>query len=487
MALNNIPNITRPGTYFEIDFSAGGSLSTQLPNDILYIGSRLSTGTVAAGVPVQIVGRRDHEIYFGVGSQLAGAIERGRGSCPAGQTIRQWAVALDDAGGGAAAEGDITFTGTATSNGTARIWIAGRRVEVGIPSGTAAAAIPALLAAEDHSKAPAALTDGGTGELTVTARNVGVFGNDIDIRHDELALPAGITAAVTPMANGATNPSISPNTIAAIAALNPKRIVLCYADSTNVDALVDELVARAGYDREQFARGFIGLRGTASAAITYAGDYNSQYLTIALFSASPAPPWEIAAAFAVVDASLADPSANRNNLPIRGLPVPNIEDHLSFSEENNALAAGVALVDFNDTGDVKILRHVTTYTEDDDGNPDDTWQDSSKVNTMWACAFTGDRYFTQKWGDAKLADDGVKPRPGKKIMTPRRLVTETMTVFDRIWVDEGWVEEGSRSTFLSTLLTQRSTLSSTRIDGRALPNLIEPLNVIAFAIAPSSE
>ncbi len=476
MALTTITSILRPGVFIEFDPTAAGSSIPALPNKIVYIGSRLTTGTVAAGVVRQIINDSDGDVFWGTGSHLANMIEVGRKATPSGQIIEQYAVALDD--DGTAAAGSIAFTGPTTAAGTLRIRIGGRPLAVNVPSGTAASAVPALLIALDHARFPVALTDGTGGVLTITARNEGVIGNDISILVDEL--PAGLTYVTTAMASGATNPSIA-TALTAIAGLAPQRICMGYSDSTNIGLLNVELAARADWSREQYAHGIVGLRSSSSSAITTGGTYNSRFLILALFSASPAPPWEIAAWTTMVDASIEDPSGNRDGATGVGLAAPATELRLASPTEELVLRAGVTVLRADDYGNVFIVRMVTTYKTNAQSVADPSWRDSTTGMTMWALAYTTDVHFSTKWAGAKIADDSSLPPPiGHKILTPSRTRKEMLLVWDDIWVPSAWVEDGKRAAFEAQLQTMRNATDVNRMDIFARPDIINSLHVIAI-------
>lgn len=481
MAITTIPPLNVPGTYFVIDPSGAITGSPALPNSVLYIGSRLSAGTVDALEIRQIITDTDAEAFFGVGSHIAQMIEKGRGTGPSGQVIKQWAISLDDAGGGAAAAGDITFTGTSTEAGTLGYMIGGREIRVGIPSGTAAAAVPALAVAADHTRLAATPTDGTGGVLDFDARNAGEIGNDIDIRMTE-ELPAGLSEVITGMTGGATNPLLTA-AITAIKGLTVQRIVLGYSDTTSVDAIVAELVARESFIREQYGRAFVGLAGSSSSAIAYAAGYNSRFLTLMLSSLSPMPPWEVAAWLTMVDASISDPSGNRDHATGLGFVHPTITARLGFSDHEALIVGGVTPLVGDDFGDVmEVVRHVTTYKQNAGGFPDKTYQDATTSDTLWALTFTADFRLTTLYGDFKVADDPVSDIPGQSILTPNRLITALLLIYDDIWVANGWVEEAGRSAYQEALVAERNKSDVGRLDSFIRPNLTNSLHVIAIQV-----
>ena len=198
-----------PFTYVEIDPSRGGSGAVRFRT--LLIGQRLAAGTVAAEMPVPIGDALDGRTKFGAGSMLAVMIESFRRNNPNGQL---WAVALDDASGAAAATTTITVSSAATGAGTIALYIAGRRVSVGIPGATAvndvATAInDAIVAAGAGATGVLPVTSASSAAVvTLTNRNRGAA-LDIDVRHSYQAdetLPPGVALTIAAGTAGATDP-----------------------------------------------------------------------------------------------------------------------------------------------------------------------------------------------------------------------------------------------------------------------------------------
>ena len=160
ITFNQVPtNALVPFTYVEIDPARAGSGGAGFQS--LLIGQRLAAGTVAAGVPVPVGGAVQARSLFGAGSMLALMCEAFRRQNPIGQL---WGVALADAAGGVAGTTMITVTSAATGAGTIALYIAGRRVPVGIASGAATTAIATAI-----DTAVKAAGGGTTGVLPVTS------------------------------------------------------------------------------------------------------------------------------------------------------------------------------------------------------------------------------------------------------------------------------------------------------------------------------
>jgi hypothetical protein len=115
---------------------------------------------------------------------------------------------LADDGAGVAATGTIVFTGPATAAGTLPIYIGEEIVNVGVTSGMASTAIATAVGAAINANPylPVTWRRCPTSTVTLTAKNKGLAGNDIQINiayggaPAGKSVPAGVTATITAMA-----------------------------------------------------------------------------------------------------------------------------------------------------------------------------------------------------------------------------------------------------------------------------------------------
>ncbi|HMI89806.1 MAG TPA: hypothetical protein VK509_00505, partial [Polyangiales bacterium] len=172
---------------------------------VLIIGLRLSTGGALAHTLNPIVGELDGDALFDSNSQLAAMTRAFR---RVNTTAKVIAAAVDENAGGVAATGTILLSGTSTKEGTLRVRVGDARVDVNIPSGTAAAAAAALLNTALGLKERLPVTAGvASATVTTTHRSKGTSGNDITLEVE--LIPAGLSPTVTQPANGATDPSLA--------------------------------------------------------------------------------------------------------------------------------------------------------------------------------------------------------------------------------------------------------------------------------------
>lgn len=197
-----------------VDNVSFGPPSANVPSKILIIATYAPAKTLVVDeVPVQVFSPEDAGSQFGFGfaaHRLAIAAFKG------GQGIPVFIQPQAEAGAAAAAVGEVDFTGTTgVIAGTLHMYIGGDYVPVAVTDAMSIedltdACVTAITAktelAVDGAKHAA------TFELDLTAKTKGTFGNFISIAFNLGAgqvLPTGVTAAVTPMATGATDPDIT--------------------------------------------------------------------------------------------------------------------------------------------------------------------------------------------------------------------------------------------------------------------------------------
>jgi phage tail sheath gpL-like len=128
--------------------------------------------------------------------------------------VETWVIPQAEAGGSAAAAGDIDFVGsTGIEAGTVWLYIAGIAASFTVISGDTADIVATKAAAAINAIKELPVTAIATTTVVdITSKSKGTWGNDITLRFNIKAgeaLPVGITAAVTDMAAGAGDPDIA--------------------------------------------------------------------------------------------------------------------------------------------------------------------------------------------------------------------------------------------------------------------------------------
>jgi phage tail sheath gpL-like len=478
ISFNLIPNLLlTPGAYIEYDSSRGVQGLALLPKRAVIIGSRLSTGTVAAGVLTQILSPDDGDRYFGRGSQLAAAC---RAYKKANRLTEVWAVSLTDAG--TAATKTITITGPATSDGTLHFLVGGRPVDVAVTNAQTATQIAtavdtafALYEADWlYTFAPAA------GVVTGTARNANAASQNFDIRlnyyeGDARDMPSGVAVVVADGVAGATNPTVA----TAITAIGDEWFttwVSLYSDTANVAIIEAELEDRWGPEDQQDGKCFYSIPGTHGDITTIVSARNSPFSCMLAQGTSPTPPCEVAAILGAVWDTESDPARPRQTLKLPGMLSPARSSLFTRAERNLLLEDGAATFKTDVSGNCFIERTVTTYKTNANGVGDTTFRDLETLDTLAAIRYTTRARITTKYPRHKLADDGTAYGPGQAVVTPSVIKSEIIALF-REWEALAWVEDGAQ--FKEELIVERNASDRNRMDARMGPNFINQFRVFA--------
>lgn len=484
VTFNQIPSgIRTPGIFTEFDGSGALQGTPAKPHTALLIGLRASTGTVAEKVPTQIIGTLDGDGFFGVGSPLA---EMSRAFKAANPRTKLIAIGLNEVGAGVVASGKIEFGGTATKAGTVSAYIGGRLVRAAVAVGDDGADVALALAAaiDADARLPVGADVGGGGaedECIITAKLKGPHGNDIALelnREQDEALPAGITATITPMASGATAATVA-DAIGVFGDVQFDTIATMFNDSTNLGLLETELARRWGPMVSLEGHAFAGITGNASAAIAATTSRNSPHVTIMPTLSSPTPPWLMAAVVAAADAGESDPGRPRHTLPLVGIVAPKTGLAPIRETRDLLLHSGLSTYKVDAGGNVIIERLITSYRKNALNVDDPTYLDITTMRTLAYLRWSWNLRIAVKYPRHKLANDGTNFAPGSKVVTPSVMRGEALSWFREM--EFATHVEGFEQ-FKRDLVVMRSPSDPNRLDLVLNPDLVNQLGVVATQI-----
>lgn len=417
MAANIFPGVWLiPGTWTRVQPGGPQGVGARRHRALLS-GVRLSSGTVAALVCVQVTAESQAADYFGEGSQLAAMIRAFKRNAP---TVELWAIGQAEDAGGTASAGTLTISGTATESGTLPLYIGGVRVPVAIANGDVATAVATAVNAAINARTLLPVTSGvAAAVVTTTCRWKGVSGDDIDIRigyYQGERAPAGISVAVVAMTGGATDPDFAD----VVAALDPDlafdTIAIGSSAAANLTALEDELADRAGTLRAIPGQAFVAVRKAYAATQAITDAHNSESLTIGCVALTPSTPWECAAADAASDAIVDDLNAPRRGDQLIGILPPAPGDGHSRTERNLLLQDGGSTF-VEASGRYVVERRITTYQETD-GAEDASYRDIGTRRVLNFLRADLADFFTLRFRKHKLGPDGTLVAPGVRLATP---------------------------------------------------------------------
>lgn len=473
-----------PLFYAELDASRANTAARAQRS--LLIGQKTVAGTLAPNAPVVAQSEADAIAAAGPGSVLAGMMRAYRQNDPSGEV---WLLPISDDGGAQAATGTLTITGSTTAAGALALYIAGTPVSVPLAGGQSAAQVAAVVAAAINAVSAVPVTAGAAaGVVTLTAKNKGLLGNDIDLRVNFAGAaagevtPAGIGVAIAPMANGATNPSLT----TALTNLQdmPFDFIVCSltdaASMTAIAALLSDASGRWAWSSQVYGHCFVAYRGTAGAAASFATGLNNQHVSVVPFTDSPTPTWKWAAAFAgAAAASLRnDPGLPLQTLSVADVLAPPLASRFSLQIRNATLLYGGCstwTVDAN--GAVAIENMVTSYVTNANGQADDSYL---QIETLFLLMFVLRRMsdlVSTKYARVKLAADGVRLLQGSNVVTPSIIKADLVAAYRQLEA-EGMVQDSAA--FAANLVVEKNAKNPNRVDVLYPAVLVNQLRTFAM-------
>jgi phage tail sheath gpL-like len=476
----------------EVDASAAFQPSGQ--RRALIIAQRTSAGAVAEGVPTQLPSEAAAITAFGVGSIMHLTAKAFRANNSITELV---GIGVDDVGV-AYAEGTITFGGTATAAGTVYLYIAGQRVLVDVPNGTAFGAVATAATAAINLVVNLPVTAAAPvgGAIVLAAKNAGTLGNSIDVRVNYLGpdggeeLPAGITFALT-AAMGVTTPGaadpVLTTTIAAMGEDPYHWIVLAQNDTTGLAAMRAELndssTGRWGPMRGLYGHMFYGYSAASASALgTYGNTLDttgSQHFTMVGATSSPTPPWEWAGEWGgVASLSLnANPARPLQTLALATVKAPASASRYTLTERNTLLFDGAATWTVDAGGTVHIERSITTYQSNAAGSADAAYLDVQTLATLQLMLEEMSATILATYPRHVLVDNDTRVGAGTPIVTPSAIEGLIVALY-REWMFRGLAE--NIDAFKAALIVERNATDPNRVDVLFPPDLANQLRVIGL-------
>jgi phage tail sheath gpL-like len=487
VSFNSIPaNWRMPLYWVEVDPSMAGYPRSRLTS--LIFGLMTAEGTAVPDVPIPVPSQADARQLFGYGSMLDAMVETFTKNNFAQEL---WVVPIAEAAAGVAAAGPITVTTPATSAGTLPIYIAGRRVQVGVAAGEGVAATAnSIEKAINADPSMPVIATATAGVVDLTAKFVGVEGNEIDVR---FAYGGALAAERIPFGLEITPPTDNKlaggtGTVDLTAAINNlgdeiyEYVATGFTDSTCLAALEAEYgftdLGRWGWRRQLYGHVFGAYRGTMAELEAIGPENNSGVLSmLGIEPQSPTPVWNWAAAYTAkaARALLNDPARPLQTLTLDGcLPAPK---HLRFTKANANALAGVGIATQGVTDGVPaILRESTTYQKNLYGQGDDAYELVPTLATL-AALFRSQRHaITSKYPRHKLADDGTRFGAGQAIVTPKIIKAELIAQYR---ADEFLGRVENATAFKNNLIVERDPNDPNRVNVLYPPDLINQLRIFA--------
>jgi phage tail sheath gpL-like len=394
---------------------------------------------------------------------------------------------------------DLTFANSPTSNITVYLDIHGVEFEVAWLAGESADDIrDTVISAinERTSQLMVAASTGGTGIVTITAKIAGNVGNDILI-YASLSEQSGTetinsgTSVSSALSGGSSDPDLT-NALAALSAKEYDIILPCLsntdvantASTNNLKRIVNHISAyNSGLNAklQQFVVGYTGTVALAVATSSHSNSANNvDFGEIILCIAGRDLP-SVLAGREVADWLVrysSDPSANRIGQIFDG--IVGAKDKLTNTptdaELQTLIGNGVSPISYTKQLSPKLVRPVTTHSQDDAGGADRRVLDVQNVVAEYVVARDIRDTLPSAFPQAKISEDlaeGEEPVPG---------VTEVRDVKawlgDRLmaWADDGVLNKARVRTVISdgSLIVQVNGTDATQVDIVLPKKIVQP-------------
>ncbi|MBB5414107.1 phage tail sheath subtilisin-like domain-containing protein [Paraburkholderia atlantica] len=484
IAFKNIPsNLRVPLFYAELDNSKANTGATT--QRALIIGQMTASGTGTANTPQISQGATEAKSIGGQGSMLALMTAAYRAADPFGEV---WYLPLADDPSAIAATGTVAITAAPTANGTLNLYIAGQRVTLAVLSTQTTAQIATALAAAINAVGDLPVTAAATTTtVTLTAKNKGLAGNDIDIRLNYRGAaggettPTGMTTTITAMSGGATNPTLTTG-LANLLDQPFDFIVLPYTDSTSLDAIKSFLSSTTGrwsWSKQIYGHAFAAYRGTLGALTTFGTGRNDEHVSVMGFNDSPSPAWIWAADVAGTSASAlrADPARPLQTLALSTVLAPPLASRFALTDRNTLLWDGISTFTVAQDGTVAIENLITTYQLNSFGQADNSYLEVETLFTLAYVLRQLQSVVTSKYSRMKLAADGTRFAPGSAIVTPGIIKADLIAQYQTLEYN-GFVQKSTQ--FAQGLIVQQNSQNPNRVDVLYPGVLIDQLRIFAL-------
>lgn len=479
------PQIRTPGTYIEFDSSRATQGSALQNYRAILIGQKRSVGSQAVLEPARVTSAKQAELLFGPGSQLW---EMAQAWFASNAFTELWAMAVAEPSGtpatGTPATGTVTITVSTPLAGTINVYIGGRRVQVAVTTTSTQNALAAALAAAIQADVTLPVGASATANaVTLTHKQIGVVGNDLDLRLNYAqgeATASGVTVAIDNMQGGAGDVDLS----VAWPVLKDTQfhVLVCpVRDTVGLASIETELADRWGPLRMIEGLAVTATPGNLAAATSLGNGRNSPHVSMVSAYRFPQAPHQVAASYAANIARYGnqDPARPFQTLELAGILPPKSSDAFTQIERNQLLFDGISTLRSDVGGVVRIDRAITMYQVNAVGADDSAYLDVTTVLTLSYLRYALRTRLLERYPRHKIADDGTRPLEGQAVVTPSVIRAEVLALA-REWEELGLVE--NLNELAEQIVVVRNTQDPTRVDIVMPPDLVNPLLVIAGQI-----
>ena len=475
-----------PGVYTEIapNYDQSGLVGYQAA--ALLLIPVLTTGSLVPLTPKQVFTPTQGAALAGPGGIGDGMI---RAFINANPYVPLYVMALTTPGGATAANWSVQaqFSSPITSNGFSALYVNGKSyavpVTVGVDSGSTVV-VNLLAAINADPLCPVIASNASNGHVTLTARDTGTIGNQIDVRFNLNpgdATLAGMLQSVAFTAGTGVHGVAA--AFAAIPSFPATDIVCPWNDSASTAALQTELDRRFGAMVEYDAVGYGAFSETTfTTLLADTSGLNSRFASYLGAQNMPSPVYLLAATYGAVASYylLQDPARQLQTLLLPNIVAPQTLDILIETERQSQLVGGQATFVVNRDGTVRIERAVTTYQYSNGNVPDASYRDIMTAKILQRIRYDWRNYIRLVYPRNKMSADGtLAAEYDPNIVTPRRMAS-AWAARCKLYEQLGWIQN-SKATAAASIF-QLDVNNPNQMDARQQLQIMNNLMVLAGRI-----
>lgn len=487
------PGTLTPGLYLVVDLLAGAASPGTGTLRVALMGTKSSAGDLVDDTEVrQGGGEVSAQTAFGIGTAPALAAKLIYDTFPAAVVDF-----ISPAAGAGVATLDVTLSGAPTTNNSVLCDVMGREFEVGWLTGETADDVKdKIIDAINQRTAELACvaSDGGVGVVTIDSKVAGNIGNDIKVQFILGAAQSGTEAVdtntPTPLAGGTTDPDFT-NALAALEGQEYAYILPCLSNTdianiatannaSRVIAHINNFNTGLNAKLEQMVVGITTTIAEATASSVAANSCgNDPTGELVLCINGRGLPSELAGREVggwLLGLST-DPAVNRIDELMTGYigAKDKIADNPTVAQSETAIGNGVALVGYTAQGQERMLRPVTTHSQDATGAPDRRLLDAQNVAATYIVARDMRSALPAEFPNAKLSKDtepGEDPPPRGVI--EERDIKQFVISRLRFWQTQGVITKQSLDTAINggTLIVEVDPQDATQV------NIVLPFSIV---------
>ena len=460
-----------------------------LPPTGLILGQYLQASVgVVDYVPIQFTTADEAGAKFGFGSEIHRQALWVLGIM-GGFSENMWFSPIPEPGGAVVADGDIVFAVSATSAGTYYLSVGGDVINFAVAKADTPTLIGDALVTAITANLNGLVTAANVaGTVTLTAKNKGVNGNDIQLvlnpsgRSQESQNPGGTTVAVDAYltsGSGATDIHDTFFNASEEDILGDRfyTMISCpYSDATNIGYVDDSWNARKDPTVKRFFGTIIGyVNKTFTEALAIPATINSEGIAPVYDSRSFSPAYELAASVMgiVLESTKLDPGRPFKTLDT-GIPLDFAISDLSQKKYDALFKAGMSY--FRTVGNALVTGDIAlSYRLNGVAAPDESWFDLVALTLRQTKVFQIENVFkSEPYLRGMLADnDNISIKP--YVIKPKKVIADLSALVNS-WDAEGWTKNAAAVKASITAII--NTGNNSRIDSAVTDDEAKALRIV---------